>query len=337
MKKTYPLLGILLLSFSAAFGRGFTEKDLTVKTADGIAMGATLTSPSSPRAALLLATGSGTQNRDEEVVGKKPFKTIAEFLSDNGYAVLRVDDRGIASPESARTATMQTDVDDILAGYTLLDSIYPDLPKGILGHSSGAACAIRIGARHEGVGFVIALAAPAWSGDSTSMAQNRAIATMMTGRWDGEKLQRKILDIAKSGAPEITARAMITMAFNETLGAAADNQQVQNQVQQQISGVLSPWFRSMLRYDPSDDIRSISIPCLALNGSKDIQVLPANLETMHELNPAIETRLMQDHNHLFQVCQTGMVQEYATLPGDISDETLKAILSWLERVVPSSK
>ncbi|MDE6165306.1 MAG: hypothetical protein K2F62_06895, partial [Muribaculaceae bacterium] len=76
------------------------------------------------------------------------------------------------------------------------------------------------------------------------------------------------------------------------------------------------------------------IPVLALNGSKDMQVHPDNLKTFRELNSAIETHLMPNHNHLFQVCQTGMMQEYATLPGDISDETLKAILSWLERVLP---
>lgn len=335
MKKTTSLLGIFMISVSSVFGRDFTEKNLTVTTADGVEMGATITAPSSPKAALLLATGSGTQNRDEEIFGKKPFKTIADFLSSNGYAVLRVDDRGISAPEKARTATMQTDIDDILSSFALLDSLYPSLPKGILGHSSGGTCAIHIGAGQNDVDFIITLAAPAWRGDSISMSQNRAIAMSVTGRWDGEQLQRKILDIARSTAPDITARPMITMAFTEALGEAAKMPQAQTQIQQQISAVLSPWFRSMLRFDPADDIKAIKIPVLALNGSKDMQVHPDNLKTFRELNSAIETHLMPNHNHLFQVCQTGMMQEYATLPGDISDETLKAILSWLERILPS--
>ncbi|MDE5934868.1 MAG: alpha/beta hydrolase, partial [Muribaculaceae bacterium] len=203
MKKILSALCACLAIAVPAACRDFTEKDFTIMTVDGVEMGATIPAPSSPKAALLLATGSGTQNRDEEIFGKKPFKTIADFLSSNGYAVLRVDDRGISAPEKARTATMQTDIDDILSSFALLDSLYPSLPKGILGHSSGGTCAIHIGAGQNGVDFIITLAAPAWRGDSISMSQNRAIAMAVTGRWDGEQLLRKILDIAHSTAPDI--------------------------------------------------------------------------------------------------------------------------------------
>ena len=317
-----------------AFCRDFSEKEITVRATDGVAMGATLTLPDDePKAAVILATGSGIQNRDEEIFGKKPFRTISEFLSANGYAVLRMDDRGFSNPDDAKNATLQSDVDDIIAGIQVLDSILPEVPKGIIGHSSGGTCAVRIGARNSGIRFIITLAGPAWSGDSVSMSQNRVLAVSMTGRWEGENLQRQILSVAQSDTPDMTARIIITMALNDALGEMSKQSKAQEQIQQQVSAILSPWFRSMLRYDPADDIKALKIPCLALNGSKDIQVLPQNLITMKELNPDIETKILENHNHLFQQCTTGMPQEYATLSGDVSDATLQTILQWLERTI----
>ena len=111
-----------------------------MRAADGVEMGATLTWPAKeirPKAVLVLATGSGIQNRDEEIMGKKPFKTLAEFLSSNGFAVLRVDDRGFANPGDAVIATFDTYTDDVAAAVSLVDSLYPAIPVGIIGHSCG--------------------------------------------------------------------------------------------------------------------------------------------------------------------------------------------------------
>lgn len=319
-----------------ALGQDFSAKEIKVRAADGVEMGATLTWPAKeirPKAVLVLATGSGIQNRDEEIMGKKPFKTLAEFLSSNGFAVLRVDDRGFANPGDAEIATFDTYTDDVAAAVSLVDSLYPAIPAGIIGHSCGGAYAIRIAARNGGVDFIVTLAAPAWSGDSLIISQSRTIATQLTGRWDGEQLQRQIMAIAKSEEPDLSARERIVEAFHEFAGVTATLPQVQQQIQQQVSGILSPWYRSLLRYNPAGDIASVNIPFLALNGSKDMQVLASNLLTIKELNPKAETRLIENHNHLFQFCQTGMMQEYATLPGDFSDLTLQSILEWLNKIV----
>lgn len=333
----YSILLVLGVTVTApAWSQDFSAKEIDVKAKDGLAMGATLTYPAEgeSKAVLVLATGSGVQNRDEEIMGKKPFKTLAEFLSSHGFAVLRIDDRGFTNPEDAKIATFDTYTRDVASAVALADSLYPAIPVGIIGHSCGGSYAIRLAAaRHSGVDFIITLAAPAWSGDSLIMSQSRAIATQLTGRWDAEPLQRRIMSIAKSAESDSIAGALITTTLYETVGEAAKLPLVQQQIRQQVAGVLSPWYRSMLRYHPAEDIASVKVPFLALNGSKDMQVLPLNLSTIKELNPKAETRLMENHNHLFQPCQTGMMQEYAVLPGDFSDSTLQIILEWLNKIV----
>lgn len=295
-------------------------------------MGATLSMPSGkPRAAIVMATGSGTQNRDEEVFGKKPFKAIADRLSANGFAVLRVDDRGLADPTEAAGATVGTYVADVAAAVAVADSIFNDIPTGIIGHSAGGSYAIANAAHNPAVDFIVTLAAPAWSGDSLIMSQCRAMATALTGRWDGEALQARLMALAKSNLPALVARTAIVGALGESIGEMAKMPGVAEQLGGQADALLSPWYRSMLRYDPADDIRSIAKPWLALNGSKDIQVLPANLATIRELNPTAETVELPEHNHLFLPCSTGMVDEYPSLPGDISPQTLDTILAWLDK------
>ncbi len=326
----------LCISFTAT--SELREKELTVTAVDSVKMGATLTIPDSCtrlRGVIVLATGSGTQNRDEELFGKKPFKTIAEHLTPQGFAVLRVDDRGLYNREESASATLQTYADDVAAAVSLADSLYPDARIGIIGHSAGGAYAVMNGAHNPRVNFIITLAGPAWSGDSIVMSQSRAIATAMLGQWTVEEHQRKMLAIAKSSLPNTTARMMMTMQLADFVGKeAAAMPKIASQLQSQIDGMLSPWYRSFMRYDPAEDIKSIHIPMLALIGSKDLQVLSDNLLTINQLNPAVTTKLIDSHNHLFQKCSTGLPDEYATLPGDISDETLSIISQWLDSVAP---
>lgn len=335
MKKYLFIIYMALACTHPALAFDFTESELIVTADDGVRMGATLTAPEYPKAAVVLATGSGTQNRDEEIFGKTPFKTIAEYLSSHGYAVLRTDDRGFANPDDARGATEATYCADVACAVALMDSIYPSLPTGIIGHSAGGTYAIRNGAHNPLTDFIITLAAPAWSGDSLIMSQSRALAVQLTGRYDNESLQRRIISIAKSKVADFVALTMISNELNASVGEAAKMPEVQKQITRQASSLLSPWYRSMLRYDPAEDIKAVKVPFLALNGSKDIQVLPGNLTTIHELNPQADIRLMEGMNHLFQKCESGMIQEYATIPGDISEEALKTILDWLEnRIAP---
>lgn len=327
------LIFLILTAFAVhTYAIDFESREINVTTADGIQLGATLTLPETPKAAIVLATGSGIQNRDEELLGKKPFKTLAEALSNAGYAVLRVDDRGFANTSEAKNATIDTDMADTRAALATLDSILPKIRKGIIGHSCGGTTAIRLAATDCRVDFIITLAAPAWVGDSIIMSQARALAVAVTGKWEAEALQRELMTIAKSPTPAFMARPMMIAAISAQMGEISQMPQVRQQIEAQVDGVLGPWMRSMLRFDPAESIAAVNIPFLALNGSKDMQVLPQNLETIKRLNPRANTLLMDGHNHLFQHATTGLPQEYATLEGDISNETLDAIITWLNKL-----
>lgn len=326
-----------MLPGAAMMAQSFSQQDVTVyNTDDNIRLGGTLTLPGDGdvKAALVLATGSGSQNRDEEVMGHKPFKAIAEYLSGRGYAVLRIDDRGVGeSGGDAATSTLDDYVTDLTAAMTKLDScLTAEVPMGVLGHSEGGSAAIKIARKNPRCRFIVTLGAPAWSGDSIIMSQARAMATAMVGRWDGEAVQRSILDKVKSPMPSLMLRGALYQFMAEQLGEMAKMPEVQKQLSQQVEVLCSPGYRAMVKYDPADDIRAVAVPWLALNGSRDMQVLPENLTTISELNPNASTVLVDGHNHLLQHCTTGMIQEYQSIPEDISADVLAIVGDWLDRL-----
>jgi hypothetical protein len=327
----------MILSICKVFAADFCERDVQIKNDKAkISLAGTLTSPceGTPRATLILATGSGKQNRDEEIAGHKPFKAIAEFLSKRGYAVLRMDDRGVGESQGDfATSTADDFKDDIECAVDFLRSQYPGIKAGILGHSEGGSVAISIASGESPhADFIITLAAPAWQGDSIVMSQARALAIASFGRWDNESLQRQILDVVKSPMAIPIAQATIYSMLANSIGDAAHIPTVKDNLLAQTRAILSPDYRHMIRYNPESAISAVSVPWLALNGDRDCQVLVGNLTTIKELNSNAEIRVMQSHNHLFQHCISGLVNEYQTNFEDISEETLSAIAEWLDRL-----
>jgi len=334
MKKFMPL--IFMLAPLIVWGAVKSKEVTVVNPVAGIELAGTLTAPTdaAPRAAVLLVSGSGAQDRDEEIMGHRPFRAIAEHLSANGYAVLRVDDRGAgASTGSFDGSTTDDFVGDAAACLAFLDSCWSGVPRGIIGHSEGGIVAVRSAVSNPRCNFIVTLGGPAWSGDSIIMSQTRAIATAMTGRWDGEPVQRKVLDIVKMPVNATVASMMLWQLSSEQFGAAADMPEVRESLSQQIKVLTSPWYRAFIAYNPAADIAAVRVPYTAINGGRDFQVLPDNLETIRELNPAAETVLLPGLNHLMLECQTGLVQEYPSLPGDIAPAALDAILKAVDRSV----
>lgn len=314
---------------------GFSEREFTVyNNEDNITLGATLTAPDTPKAGIVLATGSGPHNRDEEIGKHKPFKLIAEYLADRGYAVLRMDDRGVGKSSGNFNNAINDDfVSDIAAGILYLDSCYSGIPIGVIGHSEGGTTAIKSAVRNENCDFIITLAAAAWQGDSIIMSQTRAITTAAMGRWDTESLQRKCLDIAKSDIPEHVAEEMLLSIIDRNQKAHPNRSpQMYQQIEDQIPRLLSPWYRNFLQYNPEEDIKAVHKPWLAINGELDCQVLPGNLNTIKKLNSSAETVLLPHHNHLFQECTTGTLDEYLKISSSISQLTLETICTWLDKI-----
>lgn len=335
MRNIISLLLCISLSL-AAMGVEMAEKDVVITNpADGVRLAGTLSFPkdSRPRAAVVLASGSGQQNRDEEIMGHRPFKVIADYLSRRGYAVLRMDDRGCGGSGGDFGAAVNADfVGDVSAGLNYIDSLYEQVPVGVIGHSDGGTSAIKTAVGNRKCDFIVTLAAPAWPGDSIIMSQGRAIAEAMTGKWEAEGQQRMYLDIAKSDMPSFQARMAIYSDIARQLGESAKIPAVQAQINAQVDAVVSPWYRDMLRYDPAADIGAVDIPWLAINGEKDMQVLPANLETIRRLNRRVKTALLPGINHLMQSCVTGMPQEYVTIAEDVSPSVLETMGEWLDEL-----
>lgn len=358
MKKTaYQYFPLLLATMLPATAYALEHEVSVSNTQCGILLAGTLAMPDSiaPKAAIVLASGSGAQNRDEEIAGLRPFKVLSDSLASAGYAVLRMDDRGTASSQGDFQSALMVDLDsDIASGLAFLDSCCPGIPKGIIGHSQGGLNAIRLAASsgttptsgpHTASAthslasktmrpdFIVTLASPAWSGDSIIMSQSRALATAMTGNWPGETLQRKILDIAKGPLPTTVVSPLIYSMVTKQLGDISAMPQVQQQVSVQVSAVTATPYREMLRINPEAEIRNVAIPWLALNGDRDLQVLVSNLQTIQSLNPTATTIILPGHNHLFQEATTGLPQEYLTSGQSPSPATITAIISWLSSAI----
>lgn len=332
MKKI--LVCLLMVSLATA-AWAIAEREVAIVNApEGSLLAGTLTMPDGiPKAALVLATGSGQQDRDETVFGHKPFKAIADRLGAEGYAVLRLDDRGVGgSVGNVADATTANFASDIGRAVEWADSLLGDIPVGVLGHSEGGQIALRVAASHPECRFIVTLAAPAWRGDSLIMAQCRALAVGALGRWDGEASQRAILDAVASPMAAMAVRPIVIAEIARTMGNAASMPGIQEYMMKQADLVLTPWYREFIRFDPEPLIRAVEVPWLALNGDKDTQVPAACLATIAELCPGAVTVELPSHNHLFQRCSTGLPTEYEQITEDISPLTLDTIVGWLDGI-----
>lgn len=264
----------------------------------GATLAGTLTLPQDARCVVLMVTGSGQQNRDEELFEHKPFAVIADYLARHGIATLRYDDRatGASVGGEVKSATTRDFMGDAAAGLEFLRSRKTFDKVGILGHSEGGAIAFMLGAQQKS-DFVISLAGPGVKGDTLLAAQANRI-------------------LALHGMPE----SMTVEKYRQ---------------QQSIQSV--PWIKWFMDYDPTDDIRRTHCPVMAINGNRDCQVISSqNLTAIRQLLPPSEKNLIKEYpglNHLFQHCQTGLPTEYGVIEETISQEVLKDIADWLKQVV----
>ncbi|MBN1648322.1 MAG: alpha/beta hydrolase [Spirochaetales bacterium] len=304
----------------------------------GVTLAGTLTLPETDGSypAVILISGSGPQNRDEEIMNHRPFHVIADWLTKNGIAVLRYDDRGIAgSGGDFATATSEDFKNDASAAVDYLKG-RTDLPVGsigIIGHSEGAMIAPVLAAENSKVGFIVMLAGSAFSGEEILYQQTKALL-MARGLNEAVadlnvKLAQQIYQIIKDN-PDNDQAEMLLRQYYKSLGAA------DAEIDKELPRVLTPWFRAFLVFSPRPCLEKLKIPVFALNGSKDLQVVPeVNLQQIEKaLKKAGNTRYkIKEYdglNHLFQPAQTGAPEEYAKIDITISEEVLKGITDWIK-------
>jgi len=301
----------------------------------------TLTKPrgAGPFAAVVLITGSGPQNRDEALAGHKPFLVLADALARHAIAALRCDDRGTGqSTGDYATATTFDFVGDVLAEVAALRMRADISPArlGLVGHSEGAIIAPIAAVRSSDVKFVVLLATPAVPGRETLELQSAALGKAK-GATDAQlaeaaAIQREvyaILETEKDGpaaAKKLRERyAALPESERQEIGPAVADAQIKQ--------VTAPWFRTFLTLDPRVFLRQLAVPVLALQGERDLQVLPgANLPELRKAlrdKPDVTIRELPGLNHLLQACQTGLPDEYARIDETLSPVVLSLVVDWI--------
>ncbi len=286
---------------------------------------------------VLLVTGSGSQNRDEEILGHKPFLVLADYLAKRGIASLRYDDRGMGeSTGPVQQLTTLNNLADAEAGISYLRTLNKFGKIGAIGHSEGGTIAFMLGADKH-VDFLVSLAGGAASGLDVIIGQNKAamqlqgISPMITEDY------AKALDILYK---DRIARKEIADAqtYVETLCQhhSLNLPQAYKANLAQCVTAGGEWITWFLGYHPSEAIRKITCPVMALNGSLDMQVLSKdNLPVIRENLPKNDKHLTKEYdslNHLFQPCTPMTALSYGQIEETISEEVLNDIANWINNV-----
>lgn len=308
--------------------------------AAGLEMHGTLTIPEGdgPFAAVVLVTGSGTQNRDEELMGHKPFKVIADFLTRRGIAVLRYDDREWGrSYDGATTADYASDALNAAAFLRRHPRMDP-ARVGIVGHSEGGTIAFMCAARCDSIAFVVSVAGMTIPGRECIVWQNgeslrRAGIPQQTVERYCSVIDAVFKRTAEAGRELSADEAAQAVEEAVTAAGATDMPQaIRANLVKSAMGATA-WFRFFVGYDPSADISRVRCDVLAMNGTRDCQVdAEANLgvlERCKELAGHLTVRRYEGLNHLFQHCVTGLPDEYYTIEETFSEEALADMADWI--------
>ncbi len=337
----------------------YLSEDVTFKNADGsISYGATITIPKGGKTypAVLLVSGSGPQNRDEELMGHKPFAVIANYLTNKGYIVLRVDDRGVGQTTGDRKKATSADfAKDASAAIDYLKTRKEVNQKkiGIMGHSEGGMIAPMVASERKDIDFVILMAGPGVK--VYELMEDQSAAVMSAGGVSDaivaeyRKLYRGIeqaIITSKTGEEAQMKMLEVTTAWKSSASKDAievvdiGDFEKENKFIGEFMGLYhDAWFNYFLKYDPQPALQKLSCKVLALNGEKDMQVLAKqNLEGIRQTLAKSKTKNYEVKelpmlNHLFQRCNTCSPQEYGALKETISEDALKAVGDWLDKKV----
>ncbi len=316
-----------------------------------VTLAGTLTIPEGkgPFPAALLITGSGAQDRDETILGHKPFAVIADALTRRGIAVLRVDDRGVGKSTGGQAdATSEDFATDVATGIAYLKARSEIDAKsiGLIGHSEGGLIAPMVAAKSpDDVAYLVLLAGTGVNGAEILKAQG-ALILKAAGLPEGlvaaqGRLQAEILKVVAEEKDDKAAEARFEALAKAALAALpeADRKALAALAgpsgKEQFLRVKSPWFRFFLAFEPKTALAKVRCPVLALNGEKDLQVPPKqNLPAIESAlksggNDRVTTRELPGLNHLFQHCKTGAPSEYASIEETFDPGTLTLMADWI--------
>ncbi len=339
----------------------YNSEDVIYHNTDkSIKYGATITTPKDDKKhpAIILISGSGQQNRDEELFGHKPFAVIANHLTKNGYVVLRVDDRGMGETTGdLKKATSADFAKDVMVSLDYLKNRKEvDKKKiGLLGHSEGGMIAPLVAVeRPKDIDFIILTAGPGVKVTQLMTEQNKAtlISVGIVSSWAEEycKLYEYMLNAIATAPNKEAYSAQINEAIStwrdstkelivKNTTGITDEASQKKFANQFVKLYDNSWMRYFVSYDPQPVLEQLRCKVLALNGGKDIQVLPES--NLAGIEAALKNSKSKDYtikeipgvNHLFQECDKCTVQEYGQLTQTIKPEVLEIITNWLDEQV----
>ncbi|NLL27962.1 MAG: prolyl oligopeptidase family serine peptidase [Bacteroidales bacterium] len=297
---------------------------------------------------VVLVSGSGAQNRDEEIAMHRPFAVIADYFSRNGIAVLRYDDRGTAKSKGNFATATTLDLSGDAASAVEYVKKHPYINKkniGIVGHSEGGIIAVMQAAKNKSLNFIISMAGVAIPCTQLLVIQNdkilegyganddlrdffwnfnTAFYNLVLTEPDLENLKTEAYKLLEETSASLTEKQKKEFGLSKTF------------VNQMLIAASSPWMKYFLSIVPSEYIKKIKINALAINGSKDTQVpAEANIEAFKSYfinykGKKNDTHIFKNLNHLFQPCKTGMPDEYAMIETTISPEVLEYMCKWIK-------
>lgn len=312
----------------------------------GTSINGTLTLPErgKPKTTAILVSGSGWQDRDETILGHKPFLVIADALTREGYAVFRYDDADVRIVNKLTTQDFANQVTVILDSLSQISELQ-SIPMGIIGHSEGGLIAWMVAAKDKRVQFIVSLAGVGIPMKDIVLEQvmqlsvhekldikfiqgtlhlNNEILTIIEKSKNAETAGDKLTKFLDDYTKEMTLEELKAYHLTPPERVASMRQ------------MLSPWYFYVLKIRPEKYIKKVTCPVLALNGDKDIQVGGVeNLRTIQNIlkpNALNQFKLLPGLNHLFQECDTGFPDEYGEIEQSISPKALEEIIGWLDKL-----
>lgn len=326
----------------------YRQEEVKIENIDAnVTLAGTLTIPDQEGtfSSVILISGSGAQNRNEELMGHKPFLVLADYFTRNGIAVLRYDDRGVGeSTGDFFSATSKDFASDALFAVEFLKKRKDINRIGIIGHSEGGVIAPMVAVKSDDVDFIILLAGTGLPGDQILLLQTELISKANgiseEDIQDILSISRKTYNIILTEHDSVEANKKLRDLFEKTYDSLSDQEKEEvgdkdNFIEMKLKTILSPWFRYFITYNPYPTLTEVKCPVLAINGEKDLQVPPK--ENLSAIERALKEGSNENYkivelpglNHLFQTAETGSPLEYGKIEETFSADAMKLILDWI--------
>lgn len=321
----------------------------------GHQLAGTLTKPEGDKfeKVVILISGSGPQNRNEEIASfnHRPFLVLSDYLTRNGIAVLRYDDRGVGESEGSQSdATTKDFADDAAAAVAFLQQRADMKGKkiGLIGHSEGGMIAPIVAVENKAVDFIVLLAGPGIPIDQLMHLQAQKIGDAEGAPKDIQAINLEVTDAAykfiraNANLGEKELADGLYKVFEQGMKkfpakTLEEIGEIEPFIKDQVKGITNKWFLYFIRFNPADYLTKVKCPVLAINGSLDLQVTAVeNLAGIEKAlkaagNKKVTIKNFEGQNHLFQKATTGAPSEYAKIEETFNAETLAFIADWLNK------